>query len=59
MFAKATWVEPVSKQLLSLRIDRDVVEWFRATGKNYQSRMNAVLRAYVEHHVDRKAKRRK
>lgn len=49
MFAKATWVEPPPKHLLSLRIDRDVVEWFRRTGKNYQSRMNAVLRSYVDH----------
>ena len=38
-----------AKPLVSLRIDRDVVEWFRATGRGYQTRMNAVLRAYVEH----------
>ena len=54
MFANATWVEPPVKQLLSLRIDRDVLEWFRATGKNYQSRMNAVLRSYVAHHDSRR-----
>lgn len=53
MFAQATWVEPPSKQLLSLRIDRDIVKWFRDTGKNYQSRMNAVLRSYVQHHKKR------
>jgi uncharacterized protein (DUF4415 family) len=33
---------------LSLRVDPDVVEWFKATGKGYLTRMNAVLRAYVE-----------
>ncbi len=38
-----------AKPLVSLRIDRDVFEWFRATGRGYQTRMNAVLRAYVEH----------
>jgi uncharacterized protein (DUF4415 family) len=40
---------PVSgtKRLLSLRIDDDVVKWFKATGRGYQSRMNAVLRAYM------------
>jgi uncharacterized protein (DUF4415 family) len=41
-------IEPGTKQALTLRIDRDVVEFFRATGKGYQTRMNAVLRAYME-----------
>lgn len=41
---------PPTKTLLSLRIDTDVVEWFRAQGKGYQSRMNALLRAYMEAH---------
>jgi len=36
------------KALLSLRIDADVVKWFRAQGAGYQSRMNALLRAYME-----------
>jgi uncharacterized protein (DUF4415 family) len=35
---------PRTKQLLSLRVDSDVVEWFRAQGRGYQSRMNALLR---------------
>jgi len=38
------------KTLLSLRIDSDVVEWFRAQGRGYQSRMNALLRAYMDAH---------
>lgn len=38
------------KSLLSLRIDADVVAWFRAQGPGYQSRMNALLRAYMEAH---------
>ena len=37
------------KVLLSLRIDHDVLEWFREQGPGYQTRMNAVLRAYMEH----------
>lgn len=37
------------KPLLSLRIDRDVLEWFRTQGPGYQTRMNAVLHAYMEH----------
>ena len=38
------------KELLSLRIDADVIEWFRSQGPGYQSRMNALLRAYMEAH---------
>ena len=39
------------KKLMSVRIDNDVVEWFKAQGKGYQTRMNAVLRQYMEHHT--------
>jgi uncharacterized protein (DUF4415 family) len=28
--------------------DQEVVEWFRAQGRGYQTRMNAALRAYME-----------
>ncbi|MEI7609042.1 MAG: BrnA antitoxin family protein [Rhodospirillaceae bacterium] len=38
-----------SKQLISLRLDAEILDYFRASGRNYQSRMNAVLRSYVEH----------
>jgi uncharacterized protein (DUF4415 family) len=40
-------VEPVPKQAVSLRLDRDALAWFRARGPRYLSRMNAVLRAYM------------
>lgn len=36
------------KKLISLRLDADVVEFFRKQGKGYQTRMNAVLRAYKD-----------
>ncbi len=36
------------KEAISLRVDQDILAWFRTGGKGYQSRMNAVLRAYVE-----------
>jgi uncharacterized protein (DUF4415 family) len=57
MFARAVarkGLKPVPKKtLLSLRVDSDVLTWFRAQGRGYQSRMNALLRAYVEaHHND-------
>jgi uncharacterized protein (DUF4415 family) len=35
------------KQQLTLRIDADVIDWFRREGTGYQSRMNAALREYV------------
>jgi len=43
--AEVVWPGP--KQAISLRVDQDVLEWFRAQGPRYQSRMNAVLRTYV------------
>jgi uncharacterized protein (DUF4415 family) len=38
---------PPGKAAVKLRIDRDVLDWFRGTGKGYQTRMNNVLRAFV------------
>ena len=38
------------KALLSLRVDTDVIDWFRAQGAGYQSRMNALLRAFMDAH---------
>jgi uncharacterized protein (DUF4415 family) len=50
----AAWVKaaalPHPKQQITLRIDAEVLDFFRHTGKRYQSRMNAVLRAYMEAH---------
>jgi uncharacterized protein (DUF4415 family) len=39
-------VEP--KASISLRVDADVLHWFRSRGVGYQSRMNAVLKAFKE-----------
>ena len=38
---------PAGKQLVSLRLDRDVLDWFKHQGKGYQTKINAILRAYV------------
>ena len=46
-FARAALVHPSPKQPISLRIDEDVLRWFKKQGPRYQSRMNAVLRAYM------------
>jgi len=37
-----------AKEAISLRVDEDVLSWFREGGPRYQSRMNAVLRSYVQ-----------
>jgi uncharacterized protein (DUF4415 family) len=39
---------PPRKEPIKLRVDSDVLGWFRATGKGYQTRINNVLRAFVE-----------
>jgi uncharacterized protein (DUF4415 family) len=39
---------PKPKADLHMRIDRDVLDYFRGMGKGYQTRINAVLRSYVE-----------
>ncbi|MGH2560383.1 MAG: BrnA antitoxin family protein [Thermomicrobiales bacterium] len=39
---------PGPKQQLTVRFDQDVIDWFKAQGRGYQTRMNAVLRSYVE-----------
>jgi uncharacterized protein (DUF4415 family) len=47
--ATARLVTPGRKEPISLRVDPDVLEWFRSQGKGYQTRMTAVLRQYVEY----------
>ena len=39
---------PENKQQITLRLDPEVIRFFKRTGKGYQSRMGAVLRSYVE-----------
>jgi uncharacterized protein (DUF4415 family) len=40
---------PVKKQV-TLRLDADMLEWFRGQGKKYQTRINQALREYMEQH---------
>ena len=57
----AVWVSaaklPGAKQQITLRIDSDVLDFFRHTGRRYQTRMNAVLRSYMEAHAHHSADR--
>lgn len=41
---------PETKATLNMRVDRDVLEFFKSGGRGYQTRINAVLRAYKEAH---------
>lgn len=45
----ATTELPKSKADLHMRVDRDVLDYFRQGGRGYQTRINAVLRSYVKH----------
>lgn len=38
------------KQQLTLRVDNDVLEWFKRQGHGYQTKINALLRAYMDAH---------
>ena len=46
-FANATLRMPEPKKSVTLRIDPDVLDWFKDQGSGYQTRMNAVLRMYM------------
>ena len=41
---------PQTKKGVYLRLDQDVLEWLKAQGPGYQTRINAILRAYMETH---------
>lgn len=44
----ATVRYPEPKEKIAIRIDADVLAWFKARGAGWQTRMNAVLKAYME-----------
>ncbi len=53
MFAKAVvrrgLKPPVQRKVqVTVRVDSDVLEWYRARGRGYQTQINALLRAYME-----------
>jgi uncharacterized protein (DUF4415 family) len=45
-----------TKQLVSVRYSREVLEFFRATGEGWQSRMDGVLLAYVSRESNRSSR---
>ena len=52
-WADAEIVYPVAKTAVSIRLDQDVIDFFRATGKGYQTRINAVLRHYMREKISK------
>ncbi len=46
-------VRTPEKRGIYIKLDDDVVEWMKAQGKGYQTRINAILRTYYEAHRDR------
>lgn len=53
-WSKAKIYYPKGKLPLSLRVDADVFAFFKSSGRGYQTRMNAVLRSFVEHELSKK-----
>ena len=47
-WARARVVFPEGKTPVTLRLDKDILAWFKSQGRGYQTRINAVLRAFVE-----------
>ena len=45
----------IRKEQLTLRIDSDVLKWYRKLGPGYQTRINSLLRAYMEEHLRKPA----
>jgi len=54
MFAKAVVRQGLktkdNKTQLTIRVDKDVLTWFKARGRGYQTQINALMRAYMEAH---------
>jgi len=58
MFAKAVikrgLKDKENKAQVTIRVDRDVLTWFKSQGHGYQTRINSLLRAYMEANVSHK-----
>jgi uncharacterized protein (DUF4415 family) len=52
-WTKARLVIPPGKDIITLRLDRDVLDWLRAQGKGYQTLINQVLRAFYDAQIGR------
>ncbi|MGH6673055.1 MAG: BrnA antitoxin family protein [Xanthobacteraceae bacterium] len=57
-WSDAVLVIPPKKKAISIRVDEDVLGFFKTEGAGYQRRINAVLRSYVEQKKSKKSKKR-
>ncbi|WP_441240413.1 BrnA antitoxin family protein [Tardiphaga sp. 768_D3_N2_1] len=57
-WSDAVVVMPAKKRAISIRIDEDVLDFFKSGGDGYQGRMNAVLRSYMLQKAKPKTKKR-
>lgn len=59
MFARAVvrrGLKPVPrKEQVTIRVDSDVLEWYKKQGPGYQTRINTLLRAYMQEHLSKSA----
>ena len=53
-WSKAVAVYPQPKNPVSIRLDADVLDFFKSTGKGYQTRINAVLRHFMQESLKNK-----
>lgn len=63
-FDEADWSEavlviPPKKKAISIRVDEDVLDYFKKHGAGYQRRMNAVLRSYMDQTSDPKKRKKR
>jgi uncharacterized protein (DUF4415 family) len=49
VWEQARPIFPKAKERVTMRLDADLLQWFRRQGRGYQTRINAILRGYVEH----------
>lgn len=52
-FLKNTGLNIPEKQSITIRLDVDVLDWFKRQGRGYQTRINKLLRSYMEANRDR------
>lgn len=57
-WSEAVLVVPPKKKAISIRVDEDVLDYFKRQGSGYQRRMNAVLRSYMQQDTRQKRKKR-
>jgi uncharacterized protein (DUF4415 family) len=57
-WSEAVLVVPPRKKPISIRVDEDVLDYFKHEGAGYQRRMNAVLRSYMQHRKSRKTNKK-